>query len=160
MELAPIKYNRFKLEILDQLKLPGESVYISIRTLEDVWKAIRNMQVIENLWWWSFIFLVYLNKRSFSKKVRGAPAISIAACLTLTNQLTKEKFTDKKDVEKFMHKSIDYLLTSRPTAVNLKNDTDKLIRVVESCMKNSNINIQYMLTRLQNLMVDISAYIL
>lgn len=45
MALQAIKYDTGKLEILDQLLLPKESKYISIKGVEDGWRAIHNMQV-------------------------------------------------------------------------------------------------------------------
>ncbi len=45
MNLQAIKYTRGALEILDQLKLPLESVYVHVRDTEEGWSVIRNMQV-------------------------------------------------------------------------------------------------------------------
>ena len=45
MSLEAIKYKNGKLEILDQLKLPFESVYINIGTIQDGWKSIHEMRV-------------------------------------------------------------------------------------------------------------------
>lgn len=45
MVLQAIKYKRGKLEILDQLKLPYEEVYLDILSPQDAWAAIKNMQV-------------------------------------------------------------------------------------------------------------------
>lgn len=45
MSLEAIKYKNGKLELLDQLKLPFESIYIKIGTIQDGWKAINEMRV-------------------------------------------------------------------------------------------------------------------
>ena len=45
MSLEAIKYKNGKLELLDQLKLPFESIYIKIDTIQDGWKAINEMRV-------------------------------------------------------------------------------------------------------------------
>ena len=45
MSLEAIKYKNGKLEILDQLKLPFESVYINIDTIQDGWRSIHEMRV-------------------------------------------------------------------------------------------------------------------
>lgn len=45
MSLEAIKYTRESLKILDQLKLPLETVYIDIRTVEDACKVIKDMNV-------------------------------------------------------------------------------------------------------------------
>lgn len=43
--LEAIRYEKGKLEILDQLLLPAKTVYIQIATVEDGWRAINTMQV-------------------------------------------------------------------------------------------------------------------
>lgn len=45
MTLEAIKYANGKLEILDQLKLPFETIYLPIETIQDGWNAIKNMNV-------------------------------------------------------------------------------------------------------------------
>ena len=54
-DIAPVKFIDDKMMILDQTRLPGEEVYIEAVTKEDVWDAIYQL------------------------KVRGAPAIGVAA---------------------------------------------------------------------------------
>ena len=46
--LKAIVYRRGALSILDQLKLPDESVYIPIHTADDAWKAIHTMSIRGN----------------------------------------------------------------------------------------------------------------
>jgi hypothetical protein len=43
--LRAIHYQRGSLSILDQLKLPDQSIYISIQTVDDAWKAIHTMSI-------------------------------------------------------------------------------------------------------------------
>ncbi|KAG8174796.1 hypothetical protein JTE90_021362 [Oedothorax gibbosus] len=93
--LEAIKYKRGQLEILDQLLLPSRTCYENISTVSEGWEAIRLM------------------------KVRGAPAISIVAALSLAVTLTKREFASKEDLHEFVCDSLNYLATSRPTAVNL-----------------------------------------
>ena len=45
MTLEAIKYNNGKLELLDQLKLPFETVYFTIENIKDGWEAIHRMKV-------------------------------------------------------------------------------------------------------------------
>jgi len=61
--LHAIIYTRGELRLLDQLLIPQETVYVDIRTSEEGWHAIQSM------------------------KVRGAPAIAIAAALSLAVEL-------------------------------------------------------------------------
>ena len=49
MTLEAIRYSDGKLEILNQLLLPMESVWEKVETVEDGWQAIRTMKV--GLFW-------------------------------------------------------------------------------------------------------------
>lgn len=84
------------LVILDQTLLPGKVEYRSLYTMEEIWQAIRSLQV------------------------RGAPAIGIAAGYGA--YLGAKMLADQPDFAAFYAKwkeLCDYLATSRPTAVNL-----------------------------------------
>jgi methylthioribose-1-phosphate isomerase len=114
--LQAIKYNKGDLEILDQLQLPFVQKYIPIQTAEDGWHAIKDM------------------------KVRGAPAIAIVAMLALASELTSAIKSDQlsklpEDVCHFIREKLAYLVTSRPTAVNLSDAAGKLEIVVTNCVK-------------------------
>lgn len=111
--LEAINYTRGSLQILDQQRLPHEEVYIDIQSPQNAWDAIKSMQV------------------------RGAPAIAIVACLSLAvicvpNQCSRfQKQSDYSPVKtaNFISHSLKYLVTSRPTAVNLADAAIKLERV-------------------------------
>jgi S-methyl-5-thioribose-1-phosphate isomerase len=72
-------------------------------------------------------------------KIIGAPLIAIVACLGLsvdltTNQDTKDELKQISGVESLIHyisKKIEYLKTSRPTAVNLFNAMDEMAKIME-----------------------------
>lgn len=49
MTLEAIKFNNGKLELLDQLKLPFETSYIRIETVQDGWDAINKMNVCRSI---------------------------------------------------------------------------------------------------------------
>jgi methylthioribose-1-phosphate isomerase len=85
------------LRLLDQTRLPGEIVYRDCRTVEDVWEAIRNL------------------------RVRGAPAIGVAAAYGLVLAGQKFPFTsfDRDGFCRCIRDASEYLGTSRPTAINL-----------------------------------------
>lgn len=68
--------------------------------------------------------------------VRGAPAIAIVAVLSLSIELTELMDHDKlsaeaNEVEAFILEKLDYLVTSRPTAVNLSDAAIKLKALVQ-----------------------------
>jgi methylthioribose-1-phosphate isomerase len=100
------------LSILDQLALPHQTIYQDVLTCDDAHRAIKQMNV------------------------RGAPAIAIVAALALAVQLDAELRNGKLPTaaEKLLaviESRLDYLQTSRPTAVNLGDAVRKLKLVVE-----------------------------
>ncbi len=122
MVLQAIRYNpaggtsAASLEILDQLALPHRSIYLPIDSCEDAWDAIKQM------------------------KVRGAPAIAIVAALSLAVELSRartNKITDEaaQSVRHFIWNKLEYLNSSRPTAVNLGDAVGKLKAIVEKAEK-------------------------
>ncbi|MDQ0272796.1 S-methyl-5-thioribose-1-phosphate isomerase [Cytobacillus purgationiresistens] len=105
---TPIKWENDNLIILDQQQLPHEIVYITLETIEDVFDAIVTL------------------------KVRGAPAIGIAAAYGLALAAKKH---DGRLLESFhlrLHEDYLYLAGSRPTAVNLFWALDRLMNKVEA----------------------------
>lgn len=96
------------LKILDQLLLPHQSTYIDVRHCEDGFDAIKQM------------------------KVRGAPAIAIVAALALACELSNNSASnDSADQTKdSIIDRLQYLKTSRPTAVNLGDAVGKLSDIV------------------------------
>lgn len=108
MVLQAIKYTRGQLEILDQLKLPHTEEYDHIYSSTDAWHAIKEM------------------------RTRGAPAIAIVAALALAVELTNMKLSSvAEEVQIFITEKLDYLVTSRPTAVNLADAAGKLRKITE-----------------------------
>ena len=74
-------------------------------------------------------------------KVRGAPAIAIVAALALAVQISSEELNDKLPksadaVKDLISQRLDYLKTSRPTAVNLGDAVSKLKIVVKKAALN------------------------
>eukprot|EP01036_Dinobryon_divergens_P034543 gene34543-44648_t len=111
--LQSLKYNRGSLEVLDQLLLPHSIQYIALNDSNDAWAVIRSMQV------------------------RGAPLIAITAALGLAVEAFKLYISDEdgcaaeKDASKFLLEKLEFLRTSRPTAVNLFVATDQLAKLVQ-----------------------------
>lgn len=68
---------------------------------------------------WLFFIILF--------QVRGAPAIAIVGCLSLAVELQKEKFEDKQNLRQEIEGKLNYLVSSRPTAVNMKIAADDLI---------------------------------
>ncbi|RMY79436.1 hypothetical protein D0863_00079 [Hortaea werneckii] len=109
MVLQAVRYQPGSLEILNQLKLPHQEEYDAVRSAEDGWHAIKEM------------------------RTRGAPAIAIVAALSLAVELQNTTLSDKaEEVAALIVEKLDYLVTSRPTAVNLADAARKLKKIVES----------------------------
>jgi len=70
-------------------------------------------------------------------KVRGAPAIAIVAALSLAVEIHKlnNQTESARSVRDFVWERLEYLKTSRPTAVNLGDAVGKLKIVAEKAEK-------------------------
>ncbi|XP_046609965.1 methylthioribose-1-phosphate isomerase isoform X1 [Neodiprion virginianus] len=111
-----IKWEDGKLEILDQILLPVISKYVAVKGVEDGWKVINKMQV------------------------RGAPAIAIVGCLSLAVEIQPEVFTDKKSLRQEIEGKLNYLVSARPTAVNMKIAAEDLITLSNQLSKDDSVS--------------------
>jgi len=98
-----------KLEVLNQTRLPQEEVFVSIEDCDGGFKAIRDMLV------------------------RGAPCIAAVGCLSIVNDLNKRCSEIKSIPEllKWFNEKMDFMITSRPTAVNLARSLESLRAFIE-----------------------------
>jgi methylthioribose-1-phosphate isomerase len=103
------------LDMIDQTKLPTEMLRIDCRDVETVWEAIKML------------------------RVRGAPAIGIAAAYGVIVGL--QTVDDENDEAFFarLEEVVKYLATSRPTAVNLFWALDRMKRVAESVRNDNSV---------------------
>ncbi|MGN7469463.1 S-methyl-5-thioribose-1-phosphate isomerase [Brevibacillus sp. SAFN-007a] len=92
---TPVKWEDDVLVLLDQTRLPVETIYLRLATAEEVWGAIRRLEV------------------------RGAPAIGMAAAYGLYLGIRGSKAQTYEAFWQELNRQADYLGTSRPTAVNL-----------------------------------------
>jgi len=93
--IQSVRYENGILTILDQTKLPTETVFLTITTIEEAWDAIKKL------------------------KVRGAPAIGIAAAYGLLLGIKDAPEDSFSSFFEVFERQADYLASSRPTAVNL-----------------------------------------
>ncbi|MBZ5750655.1 S-methyl-5-thioribose-1-phosphate isomerase [Metabacillus rhizolycopersici] len=93
--IQSVQWKKDQLILLDQTLLPEETVFLSLSTIEEVWEAIR--------------FL----------KVRGAPAIGMAAAYGLYLGVQNNHENNVSTFIEDLEKKSDFLATARPTAVNL-----------------------------------------
>ncbi|KAJ8305314.1 hypothetical protein KUTeg_015859 [Tegillarca granosa] len=117
MTLLSIKYVNGTLEILDQLRLPFETEYIRIENTEDGWRVIKMMQV------------------------RGAPAIAMVGCLSLAVELLKSDFCSVPELVTFIHEKLSYLVTARPTAVNMSDSAKTFSRKASELSQSPGITV-------------------
>jgi methylthioribose-1-phosphate isomerase len=97
-----------RLVILDQTLLPTEESYIALETLEDVFGAIKRLEV------------------------RGAPAIGVAAALGLYVSVRRSASRTYDSLLNELRQAVDYLSGSRPTAVNLFWALERMLGVAEA----------------------------
>ena len=95
MDIKTIEWKNGSIKIIDQTKLPSKLEYIYIKDPESLWQAIKNM------------------------KVRGAPALGVAAAFGVYLGLKGSKAKDPRDFLRTMDKTITRLGSARPTARNL-----------------------------------------
>ncbi len=94
--------------IIDQTLLPTEQRMLDIETPEQMWEAIRSL------------------------RIRGAPAIGIAAAMGVVLGLRGRTFADAAEIVARVDQVADYLATSRPTAVNLFWALERMKRVART----------------------------
>lgn len=95
------------LRILDQTRLPEEAVYLDCDTVDKIAAAIKDL------------------------KVRGAPAIGIAAAFGVVVGMRNQSFQSWKEYEDRLSHVISTLGGTRPTAINLFWALERMRMVAE-----------------------------
>ncbi|ABV34235.1 S-methyl-5-thioribose-1-phosphate isomerase [Pseudothermotoga lettingae] len=98
-----IEWKKDKLVLLDQRYLPEKTLYLELKTVDEVARAIKEMTV------------------------RGAPAIGVAAAYGMV--LCVQKLSKNDDLIRELQKADDLLRASRPTAVNLFWALDRMKKI-------------------------------
>ncbi|RWS30427.1 methylthioribose-1-phosphate isomerase-like protein [Leptotrombidium deliense] len=118
--LESIIYQNGELKILDQLRVPKETIYLCVSNTDEAWIAIKRMNV------------------------RGAPAIAIVGLLSLCVEFSdidsllaskRLKERTKEAFVQYVKNRCDHLCTARPTAVNIAKECR---RIVDHCNKIKN----------------------
>ncbi|MCR5651859.1 MAG: S-methyl-5-thioribose-1-phosphate isomerase [Lachnospiraceae bacterium] len=114
----PVKLNETKdaVVIIDQRKLPQETVHLELKTAEEMYDAIKTLAV------------------------RGAPCIGVFAGYCMAVLSKGEKTGNTADFSGIMKEHAKRLNSSRPTAVNLSWALNRQMRVIED-MKDSDAGI-------------------
>jgi len=101
----PIRWDGEHLDLLDQTQLPGNTSYERQTGIASVWGAIRVL------------------------KVRGAPAIGIAAAYGLVVAMQSHRGASGSEFHAALDAAATQLRAARPTAVNLGGAIDRLTTV-------------------------------
>lgn len=82
------------------------------------------------------------------QQVRGAPAIAIVGCLSLAVELRSEDFDSKKQLRQEIEGKLNYLVSARPTAVNMKIAADELILLANKLSNDDVVSVKDMKVKL------------
>ncbi|MDO4648437.1 MAG: S-methyl-5-thioribose-1-phosphate isomerase [Eubacteriales bacterium] len=115
LDTVKLSDDKQAIVILDQTLLPNQCKYLTIKTAGDIWEAI------------------------YALRVRGAPAIGVTggyAYYVLANQFETE---DKEEFKAECVKMMEYINSSRPTAVNLSWALNRMHSVMLANIENMSI---------------------
>lgn len=121
--IIPVEWKGEYVRLLDQSKLPLEEIYLEIENVKEMWDAIKMLCV------------------------RGAPAIGIAAAYGVCIEMKHHVEESVENYHKKLNETINYLATSRPTAVNLFWALNRLKKVEKQCENKKNLITQEMLLK-------------
>jgi methylthioribose-1-phosphate isomerase len=107
MSLTPMTWSNDRLRLLDQTRLPHEEVWLALDCHEQVAEAIRSM------------------------RVRGAPAIGVAAAYGLALAALSSAGPDRETLLAELRAAACELAATRPTAVNLSWALEHTLAVAE-----------------------------
>lgn len=96
-----------RIKLIDQTLLPNELKFIYCEDLPSIWQAIRML------------------------KIRGAPAIGIAAAMAVVIGIRNVNMGNPDGFLKKLNEVTSYIRTSRPTAVNLFWALERMERIAE-----------------------------
>lgn len=108
MPVTTIEWRENKVKLIDQTRLPLELVHLHIDDVETLGEAIKKL------------------------RVRGAPAIGVAAALGVLLGIQKFHGEDKENFFSELIRVIKYLRGTRPTAVNLAWALERMHHIAES----------------------------
>lgn len=113
----PVSWHDGKVRLLDQTCLPREEVYLDIEDYQQLAGAIREM------------------------KVRGAPAIGIAAAYGLVLAVQHSQAVTQEALMKDLMEALTVLAATRPTAVNLFWALERMRRVAEGAADSASLRV-------------------
>ncbi|MBN1574044.1 MAG: S-methyl-5-thioribose-1-phosphate isomerase [Deltaproteobacteria bacterium] len=112
MSFRTIRWLGSAVEILDQTLLPQEERYITLKDPNDVFEAIKKL------------------------RIRGAPAIGVAAAMGIALGAKQINYSDDKDFAAKLTGVAELLASSRPTAKNLFWAVDRMMAAAKKTGEN------------------------
>ena len=106
--MKPVEFLDNKIKIIDQTQLPGKLVFLELHNYTDVVAAIKEM------------------------KVRGAPAIGVAAAYGIALGAQNIKAETKAKFLRQFDKILQAFTAARPTGVNLFRAIDRMKKAAET----------------------------
>jgi len=73
------------------------------------------------------------------QQVRGAPAIAVVGILSLVAEVYDRSFTSVGEFCELIKNQLDYLVSARPTAVNMSDARNKLVQQLDQWMHDESI---------------------
>lgn len=114
MAISTIKWEKGAIKIIDQTLLPNKLVYLRYKDVRKFWYAIKKLQV------------------------RGAPALGVAAAYGVYLGIKDSCASDYGSFMRQLDKTIEFLGSARPTAVNLFWGLERM-RAVAAVKKGSSV---------------------
>lgn len=99
------------VEILDQTLLPNRVEYLRLETAEELFEAISSL------------------------RVRGAPAIGVVSGFGMYVAAKKLPYEEREQFYSAFEETGNYLISSRPTAVNLSHAVNRMLDRAKGCGK-------------------------
>lgn len=128
--IKSIQWTGEALRIVDQTQLPERLAYRDLHTVEEVFEAIGKL------------------------RVRGAPAIGVAAAYGLHLAVRGQRFADRAELLAFAEKMVEYLSGARPTAVNLRWALEWVLKHLQQASGSPEELVAYSLQLAQELQQD------
>jgi methylthioribose-1-phosphate isomerase len=126
MPIDTITWSQGRVTLIDQTRLPMQVVYLHPETVQEMWQAIRSLQV------------------------RGAPAIGIAAAFGVYLAAVQSSATSVDALLTAIDAAVTYLASARPTAVNLFWALQRIQQTAHSEAKDKNANVNTLRQALLN----------
>lgn len=117
--MTSVEWVAGKVRFIDQTRLPSEEVIIETSDYLVVGEAIKKL------------------------KIRGAPAIGVAASFALLLAVEDNRILTTEDLERELFTAINFLSQTRPTAVNLFAALNRMRRVYQSVSHTDVVTIRF-----------------